>query len=393
MLNETYCITHYLKLMASIDRIMDTTKTLKLVEYSFATIYNLADEKEADKKIIQLKETIDNCAKDYIRRFPPKMPIKAIGSIFRDLILDAKFNQPFIEFGLLDKLMDLKELKYAADLPDNYRIGIYHHKGYGGIEELFLLREGFDALVKSHFYWDISKKFYTQKAVDGKFDKEFNDQVNLIYSEVCSNCRQVVIIFFAFIESFVNSIGYTYLQKNKLTLTKEESEILMGFKKSRYIQLKTKLELFQKVIRSDKKVVIVTTDEKQIQEPFLSFFTKYSELRNSSMHYSPLKEPIWLSSSEWIEIANQFSKLAIEVALQFWKCCFGNSTAPVYLSCLNYQLLYLDAEIKHTSLQLIYENNCKPIRLQKTPKPLQNLKEKIKRLFNSFTATSPNIQS
>ena len=81
------------------------------------------------------------------------------------------------------------------------------------------------------------------------------------------------------------------------------------------MQLKSKIEKFQKVIRGDKKAVIITSDDGQIKELFLAFFNDYEDLRNSSVHYSPLKDQIWLRLNDWLDKGKHFSKLSIDVAL------------------------------------------------------------------------------
>jgi len=56
------------------------------------------------------------------------------------------------------------------------------------------------------------------------------------------------------------------------------------------------------------------------------------------MHFSPIKERIWLRPQEWLERAEEFSQLALMVSIEFWKACYPNSKGPEYLGKLDYDL-------------------------------------------------------
>jgi hypothetical protein len=145
----------------------------------------------------------------------------------------------------------------------------------------------------------------------------------------------------------VNSVGHSYLTKNVDSLNESDKELLAGFKKGRFLQLKSKVEKFQALIRPDKKVEIIVSDDKQVPDDFKKFFEYYEQLRNSAMHYSPIKERIWMRPQEWIEKAIEFSRLAMQVSLKFWIACYPNSNGPEYLGKLDYDL-HLDKAVKRT---------------------------------------------
>jgi hypothetical protein len=119
---------------------------------------------------------------------------------------------------------------------------------------------------------------------------------------------------------------------------------LKGLKKNNYLSLKSKIEKFQMIIREDKLIKIKTLDTKQIKEPFLSFFNMFEEIRNSSVHYSPEKEAIWMKPNEWVQKANEFAKLAIQVGVEFWNVCYDELGNPDYLGRFEFERLYKEAE-------------------------------------------------
>ena len=171
--------------------------------------------------------------------------------------------------------------------------------------------------------------------------------------EVAVNSRLTILSFYSFIECLVNSIGHDYCLRNHENINPKQQEILNGVKNKGYLSLKSKIENFQKIIRKDKKVIINTTDEKQIKEPFKSFFEKYEDLRNSSVHYSPKKARIWLKPQDWIKKANDFSKISMEVGLLFWKSCYPDLTEPDYIGRLDFNYLYNIAKKKSETIKNI----------------------------------------
>lgn len=240
--------------------------------------------------------------------------------------------------------MDISRLNLYQDSPYHYKIGLVVHKGNGSIEEDFLLKDAFNIKSKAEYYQNLLLEYGTRlknaEQEKGKkgFTKELYTQITDLKFEVAACSRLTVISFYAFVEGFVNSVGHSYLLRNGQRLSTSEKELLNGYKKGRFLQLKSKIEKFQPLIRSDKKTEIIVSDQNQIPENFKLFFYYYEELRNSAMHYSPQKENIWLKPQEWVDIANKFSKISMEVSLQFWKACYPKSEGPEYLGKLNYDL-------------------------------------------------------
>jgi hypothetical protein len=233
--------------------------------------------------------------------------------------------------------MNLDNLSLYEYVPYHFRIALGVHKGKYGIEEEFLLKDAFNSLAKAQYYYELLISY----------GKEYEDKLNLgdadaykivtdIKYEVCANSRLTIISFYAFIECFVNSVGASFSKRNQSTLTESEFEILNGKRKGRFLQLKSKIERFPPIIRTDGKSIIITSDDVQIKEPFLTFFENYEQLRNASVHFSPDKESIWLKPKDWLNKANSFSRLSCEVALKFWNACFPDYEDPEYLGKIDY---------------------------------------------------------
>jgi hypothetical protein len=81
------------------------------------------------------------------------------------------------------------------------------------------------------------------------------------------------------------------------------------------------------------------------------YFDYYEQLRNSSVHYSPLKEQIWHKPEDWLEKARTFSSLSLHVGLEFWKACSQNE--PQYLGKLDYDKHYILAKERAMRIQEI----------------------------------------
>jgi len=244
-----------------------------------------------------------------------------------------------IEFGWLEELLDCSRLGFPKDLPYQTRIGIGNHAGSLNVEERFLLQDSFFLLLKTKEtfgeFVEYSKKWRKKdnqdKIDDALYYLSYGNQNVAIYS------RLTVLSFFAFFEAFVNSMGYNFSQRNKSSISQSEYEILQGAKKGHFLSLESKIEKFPAIIRTDKKPAIITSDLGQCKEPFTSLFGKIKEIRNSSVHYSPLKENIWKPPTEWQNEAEKTAKKCVDAALLFWKACYPSSVnGPQYLHDLNF---------------------------------------------------------
>lgn len=301
-------------------------------------------ETEIKEKLPVLKIPLQKMAQFFMDKFPLKRKLREIAVDFNSFFKDGNpvYNTG-LAFGWLNEQMDLNDLQFYADTPYHFRIGLGPHRGNGSIEEDFLLKDAFNTRVRAEYYQNLLSDFGNRLKENKKnglieFDQELYTQITAIKFQVSAYSRLTIISFYAFIEGFVNSVGHSYLTKNEKLLNEKEVELLKGFKKGRYLQLKSKVEKFQTIIRTDKKVKIVVSDDRQITEPFKTFFDYYEELRNAAMHYSPIKENIWMKPQEWLNKAIEFSKQSTMVALEFWKACYPTSDGPEYLGKLDYDL-------------------------------------------------------
>ncbi len=353
-INEVFDIAVYLQLMGAFVPNADFSEIKEIVIGIYEFLKN-SPRKEVELKLPQLKDTLENMAKLFIEKFPPKRSISEIASDWNSLFkggYDVFSNG--VTYGWLSKQMDLKNLNLYDYLPYHFKIGLVAHKGYGGVEEEFLLKDSFNSLVRAEYYINILN-IYGEKAKkieseQNEFKKETYEQIAELKYEVAAFSRLTIVSFFSFVESFVNSVGYSYLQYNFDRLSDSEKEILTGLKKGRFLQLQSKIGKYQMIIRPDKKSVLQITDENQIQEPFKSFFDYFEDLRNSSVHFSPTKEKIWMSPQDWLEKAKIFSRLAVNVGSEFWKACYPDSEGPQYVGQLDYDLHYKAALTRHTNI-------------------------------------------
>ena len=119
------------------------------------------------------------------------------------------------------------------------------------------------------------------------------------------------------------------------------------------MSLKTKIEKFQKIIRTDKTTKIILFVDSQIKDPFKSVFDYYEQLRNSSVHYSPSKTRIWLKPHDWVDKATDFSKLVLDSANEIWKTLHETDKGPDYLGRFEYDKLYKIAQTRENKLNEI----------------------------------------
>lgn len=343
-LNEVIDNVVYLQIMGSFlpDSNFDLIKKTVTSTHEFI---KTSTEEEVRAKLPELKVVLSEMTSLYLKKFPIKRELREITTEFNGFFKDGSQVYTYgLEFGWLEKQMDLSEFKAYSDIPYHYKIGLGPHRGHGSIEEDFLLKDAFSIRVKAEYFQNLLNKFTEKLKEDeqkkGKieFDKELYQQISEIKFEVSAYSRLTIVSFYSFVEGFVNSIGYSHLCKYKDDLNTNQIEILRGFKKGRYLSLKSKMERFQNIIREDKKVKIIISDESQTPDNFKLFFDYYEQLRNSAMHYSPLKETIWMKPQEWLDKAIEFSELATKVSIIFWNSCYPNSDGPEYLGKLNYKL-------------------------------------------------------
>lgn len=354
--NELTVYLIYLQLMTSLmskDKGGITNRRVRSSLVEASEFSKKANEVEMIKKGPAVIKLLQEAAADYMRMFPPKAPLEQIAREFNDLCSKNKEIYSWgLEYGWLQKVMDCTNMGLPEGLPFHARIGVGHHAGFGNVEEDFLLRDAFlllvlaeDAYEKMHAYakyWDKAGKADDPRLVHEMFSTA--NQNVATYSRLC------ILSFFSFVEVFVNSVGYEFGIRNKNILCPKDIEILHGRKKGRYLSLEYKIETFPSIIRPDKKTPIVLSDPKPTKEPFRKFIKEIKEIRDSSVHYSPLKKAIWRRPDDWLDKGKSASKLCMEVSLAFWKACYPDGKGPEYLNGLDYGK-HIDIAKKRIKLQ------------------------------------------
>jgi hypothetical protein len=303
-----------------------------------------AEKAELIKRAPILREKLKPLIRHYQKKFPPLKPIGIIATEFNEFFKNPRSVLSFgIEYGWLQSAIDCSAMHWPSDFPYHTRIGLAHNAGNGRIEEDFLLRDAFFTLLQTEETFDLLIEFgkVMKKAEDeGRLSEESHwyEEVTGIKTNVATYSRLSIVSFYSFFECFVNSIGFDFLRRNETKLSESEASTLKGYAKTRYLKLEQKIEMFPGIIRADKKRPIVTSDDKQIRDPFKTFFERYKDLRDASVHYSPMKEPIWLKPDDWVKRAKEFSELTLNSALLFWKACYPESEGPEYLGKLDITL-------------------------------------------------------
>jgi hypothetical protein len=337
----------YLQLMCSLSTQRYNTVKNPELKKQLIDIYDSIDGMNYNSLLIkgpQVIEKLKSLTDYFLRKYPPKRPIADIASAFNEFF--GKGENLFttgVEFGWLDSVMDLRAKMWPSDLPYHTKIGLGHHAGYANTEDEFLLRDSFYVFLKAEEAYENLLKLrdaLDKKAdlIESNFDKTLYDRLNLLKFNVSTHSRLTIVSFYSFLESFVNSVGFDFYHRNKTNLTERESEILRGKKRDRYLQLEYKLEKFPTIIRQDRAQVIFIKDRNQAKEPFRTLFRDYKNLRDSSVHYSPLKEKISHSPIDWITKAREFKDLAMKAAQVFWGACYPDRQDPEYLGRLDQKI-------------------------------------------------------
>lgn len=341
-ISEVIDLIVYLQIMGSFVPNSNFEQIKDIVTSSNDFIRN-SSEQEIKLKLPEIKKVLIKMSTIFMEKFPLKRDLSQITVEFNEFFKNGNPVYSYgLQYGWLDEQMNLNELNYYIDTPYHFRVGLGAHRGNGSIEEDFLIKDAFNIRVKAEYYYNLLIEYGNKlKEIEKKkgsfeFSQELYKQIAELKFEVSAYSRLTIVSFYSFVEGFVNSVGHSYLLKNENFLNQQEIELLKGFKKGSFISLKSKIEKFQELIRLDKKVKIVVSDNKQIPDDFKLFFDYYEQLRNSAMHYSPLKETIWMKPQEWLNKAIEFSELSSKIALKFWVACYPDSDGPTYLGKLDY---------------------------------------------------------
>jgi hypothetical protein len=358
-INRIWDIAVFLQMVAAFSDELDFNEYKELM-LDFHDIIVKSSRQEIEQKLPNYEHKFNRIFDTIRLKYPLKRDYRDIAKDWNNKFKDNKeiFSNG-IMIGWLEEQIDLSKFYQYDYAPYHFRIGLVNNKGRGEIEENFLLQDSFTSLIKAKKLLSDLDSFGKQQKEQHKsqgrinFDKETLDSLNALKYGICFYSRITIVSFFSFLESFVNSIGFDFYYRNKDNLNISDSELLRGKRKGRYINLKYKIERFQKIIRSDKSAKIVLSDEKQIKEPFKSLFSDFEGLRNSSVHFAPDKSNIWLKPHDWFNKAKRISSLANEAALNIWKIIHETNKGPDYLGRLEYDRLYEIAEKRESKVEKI----------------------------------------
>lgn len=260
---------------------------------------------------------------------------KSVSGIARDFSLLLKQEPDIWRFGVqngwLMERFDLARLPQFEDLPNHARVGIGVHAGQVSVEEASLLDDSFFLLVRARASFEAMIRCSNTAAGDVAKYKALTS----LNSSVCTYSRLGVLTAAAFVEAFVNSVGWNEAGA-RYELSEQDKAELRGVHKGRYLSLESKLERMPRILRADKGSPIILSDEKQRREPFISFLRETKEVRDSSMHYAPGKIPILRPPQEWLRMLEGAIKHAVGVAREFWSACYPGRQQPKYLAELYY---------------------------------------------------------
>ncbi len=293
------------------------------------------DIKNRGKDLLQvLKVTVDAHGKV----LPRKQTARTIGRDFHTLGSESDLPRFGIPLGWLQERFDAQKLKIAPDLPPHARVGIGIHAGRASVEEEFLLEDTYLLVARAEAAF--SRMNAAADSLRGLRSKKFEDSdyraLTFLNREVATLSRLCVVSAAAFVEAFVNSIGWAESARRS-DISDETRDQLKGKVKGRYLSLEAKLEKLPKLIRADGLTPIILSDERQAKEPFVSFFAETRELRDASMHYAPGKAMIWHPPQTWIASAQKSTEYATRVAGVFWSACYPDKNPPEYLDGLNHE--------------------------------------------------------
>jgi hypothetical protein len=298
-----------------------------------------APKEEILTKGIAIINLIDPLLQTSLKNFPPRKSIEDVATKFKSFQKEnPEYSNNGIIYGWLNDLIDCRKL-YVNSLPSHAKVGTHIHAGKFAIEESIIIRDAFFFLLMAHKEMKKLKAFVARPNSQSVLSNKKYSRAMLINTNIGSFCRTAHLNFYSFVEAFVNGVGLDYLYKNKSCLNQKDQDILMGRVNNKYISIERKIELYPQIIRPDKKRVLFLTDSHQIKFPFKKFFTEGKNLRDSSVHFSSLKEPIVRRPQEWLEKADEYSKLSLEVAKEFWEACYQTKKYPDYLDLLDYSIL------------------------------------------------------
>lgn len=285
------------------------------------------------------------------KQFPLKVGIKKAASILRAQLIKDPFHNG-IELGVMSEIIDLRYTPYLKEeLPYYSRLGLGGHSNRCVNEEWQLLDDAFYLLSLAIKEYNIML-LYVNKLPKIKIEKHLN-VLTYLNSNVCSLCRNSVVGFYAFFESYINGLCLNYLYYHKDKLSEEDQFMLKGKDRSgnSYLKMSRRLEQMQRII--GKSVVYYTNNTQQLKDnDFIILLNKMQERRDVAVHYSKLKGEIMFAPQEWLDEAQSISQVVVNVSKKMWDACFPSADHyPYYLRELKYDYLFNEAKKRTADIE------------------------------------------
>lgn len=277
--------------------------------------------------------------------FPLKKGVKVIAEVLRKQLVKEPFRNG-IEFGILDKIIDLKNISYSSEnIPYHSRIGLGHHSGTIVNEEQQLLDDSFFMLINAENEYNImislAKEFEKDRNKDSEKAKEILNRLN---RNVCTYCRNGTQNFFTFFETFLNNLGNNFLYENENLISDEDKFLLQG-NDNHYLNLEVKIENLQKII--GKRIIYKTNSHQELKEEcFIKLLNRFKEQRDTSTYFSKGRGNILSLPNTSLADLKDISKYSLEASKKLWKACYKQKDYPNYLMNFDYNTLYKEAKMR-----------------------------------------------
>jgi len=275
---------------------------VRTVLNSVTDFLRTATARDIRERANEIEALLNQIVKAHDKILPSK---KGVREIARDFRLLTKTEPDVWRYGIpcgwLLERFDLSRLPQVEDLPVHARVGIGPNAGRVIVEEISLLQDVFFLLARARKSFEVMKRCADSQCIEHTSHESFGGYSGLsaLNSSVCTYSRLGVLTAVAFVEAFVNSVGWNEVAI-RANLSEDEKAVLQGTRKGRYLNLESKIERIPRIIRPDKESPIVISDEKQMREPFVSFLRETKAVRDASMHCAPGKAPILLPPMVWL---------------------------------------------------------------------------------------------
>lgn len=288
---------------------------------------------------------------------------------------------------------------YIQTLPLHGSITVYPSDGLAICEEMLILEHAAFFLYKSKLYFE-KEKIYSNNNVPSKESSRIEVFIRTYAIESFLNS-----LFF--LECFMNSIAYHFIQKVEMEGNKYEDEVID------FLSDKSKSTIVERITYFPCSIKSRSKPHKEIKTDYVESiapeFFYYKNLRDSFVHFNDSKVdfcedlyhdgiekiyeeiietgevtnskknqkvPIWLQPYQWLEVADNAFKCILNIAINFWERC-GLSNKPKYLYELEYDRLM------EVGKQLYKQETSSLRYVSKKPKPkiIDMIKEKQKNNF------------